>query len=60
MILFDLIVLRQSSIAASVKATKKAPAETEKGVPLAPSAKDLNPWYSTDRDKVEEVENEKT
>ena len=23
--------------------------ETEKGVPLAPSAKDLNPWYSSSR-----------
>ncbi|CCM05684.1 uncharacterized protein FIBRA_07915 [Fibroporia radiculosa] len=25
---------------------KKAPPETEKGIPLAPSAKDLKPWYS--------------
>ncbi|KJA22039.1 hypothetical protein HYPSUDRAFT_672254 [Hypholoma sublateritium FD-334 SS-4] len=38
---------------------KKAPAEMEKGVPLAPSAKDLNPWYSSDRDKIEEEQNEK-
>jgi len=29
-----------------VRSTKKAPPETEKGVALAPSAKDLKPWYS--------------
>ncbi|EMD31045.1 hypothetical protein CERSUDRAFT_120170 [Gelatoporia subvermispora B] len=28
---------------------KAAPAETEKGIPLAPSAKDLKPWYSDRR-----------
>ena len=34
----------------AIRATKKtAPSEAEKGVALAPSAKDLNPWYS---DKV--------
>jgi len=26
--------------------TKKPAAETDKGVPLAPSEKDLKPWYS--------------
>ena len=32
---------------AAIKATKKVtPAETEKGIPLAPLAKDLKPWYS--------------
>jgi hypothetical protein len=37
----------QNAISAAIKASKKAdPSETEKGVPLAPSAKDLNPWYS--------------
>ena len=37
----------QSSLMAAIKATKKVlPAETEKGVPLAPLAKDLKPWYS--------------
>ena len=46
---------------AAIKATKKAtPAETEKGVPLAPSAKDLKPWYSErTREPAEEVEDEK-
>ncbi|GLB36877.1 putative N-terminal domain of CBF1 interacting co-repressor CIR [Lyophyllum shimeji] len=39
--------LEQASMMAAIRATKKAePAETEKGVPLAPSAKDLKPWYS--------------
>lgn len=38
----------------SVRASKKATQlEAEKGVPLAPSAKDLNPWYS-ERDKGQE------
>ena len=33
-----------------VRSTKKVPpSESEKGIALAPSAKDLNPWYS-DRD----------
>jgi hypothetical protein len=40
-------ICRQNAIAAAIKASKKAdPSETDKGVPLAPSAKDLNPWYS--------------
>ncbi|TFK38813.1 hypothetical protein BDQ12DRAFT_683403 [Crucibulum laeve] len=39
--------LEHNSLAISLKATKKAaPVETEKGVPLAPSEKDLKPWYS--------------
>ncbi|KAG6830413.1 hypothetical protein H0H87_008196 [Tephrocybe sp. NHM501043] len=47
--------LEQSSITTAILASKKAePAETEKGVPLAPSAKDLKPWYSErNRDKEE-------
>ncbi|RPD53691.1 hypothetical protein L226DRAFT_502299 [Lentinus tigrinus ALCF2SS1-7] len=44
---------RQGSMALMpVRSTKKGPpaaSESEKGVALAPSAKDLNPWYS-DRD----------
>ena len=46
---------------AAIKATKKVtPAETEKGVPLAPSAKDLKPWYSErNRESAEEVQDEK-
>ena len=46
---------------AAIKATKKVtPAETEKGIPLAPSAKDLKPWYSEGaREPVEEVQDEK-
>lgn len=43
--------LEQSSMVAAIKSTVKAKttvaaAETEKGVPLAPSEKDLKPWYS--------------
>ena len=51
----------QSSIMAAIKATKKAaPAETEKGVPLAPLAKDLKPWYSErTREPAEEVQDDK-
>ena len=48
---------------AAIKATKKVtPAETEKGVPLAPSAKDLKPWYSErtlEQPAEEEVQDEK-
>jgi hypothetical protein len=48
---------------AAIKATKKAtPDESEKGVPLAPSAKDLKPWYSErtrEQPAVEEVQDEK-
>ncbi|KAG6917272.1 hypothetical protein DXG01_003220 [Tephrocybe rancida] len=49
--------LEHTSISAAIRATKKVePAETEKGVPLAPSAKDLNPWYSErNKDKKEET-----
>ena len=42
----------------AVRATKKTtPSEAEQGVPLAPSAKDLNPWYSDkarDRGQISE------
>lgn len=39
--------LEQNAITAAVNATKKTKtSETDKGVPLAPSAKDLKPWYS--------------
>ncbi|EEB92939.1 hypothetical protein MPER_08475, partial [Moniliophthora perniciosa FA553] len=40
--------LEQNSIAAAASIRSKkpgAPSETEKGVPLAPSKKDLSPWY---------------
>lgn len=40
---------------------KKPAAETEKGVPLAPSEKDLKPWYS-DKGKgrtVDDMDNDK-
>ncbi|KAJ7191682.1 hypothetical protein GGX14DRAFT_316644, partial [Mycena pura] len=54
--------LEHNGIAAAMRTTKKAePVETERGVPLAPSAKDLNPWY-TERNKTnpdEEVVDEK-
>jgi len=53
--------LEQSSLMAAIKATKKVtPAETEKGVALAPSAKDLNPWYSErTREPAEDVQDDK-
>ncbi|PFH45107.1 hypothetical protein AMATHDRAFT_71988 [Amanita thiersii Skay4041] len=42
--------LEQSSLAVAIKATRKAdPAPTDKGVPLAPTEKDLKPWYSERR-----------
>ncbi|TFK81345.1 hypothetical protein K466DRAFT_502299 [Polyporus arcularius HHB13444] len=51
---------RQTTVHMPVRSTKNqnlkgpagaaAAAESEKGVPLAPSAKDLNPWYS-DKDR---------
>jgi len=47
-------------MAKSIKAKKDDPTETEKGVPLAPSAKDLKPWYvgglDDDLDKEKEAE----
>ena len=50
---------RQNAIAAAVKATRKAdPSETDKGVPLAPSAKDLKPWYSEKRKESQNDEEE--
>ncbi|ESK93597.1 hypothetical protein Moror_1603 [Moniliophthora roreri MCA 2997] len=42
--------LEQSAIAAAASIRSKkpgAPDETEKGIPLAPSKKDLSPWYSS-------------
>lgn len=30
---------------------KAAASETEKGVPLAPSAKDMKPWYSDEKSR---------
>jgi len=40
--------LEQGELATAISSTKKAtPAATDKGVPLAPSEKDLNPWYSS-------------
>jgi hypothetical protein len=45
------MVCSQSSIAAAIQASRAASKpskekEEEKGVRLAPSEKDLNPWYS--------------
>ncbi|KAF7289892.1 hypothetical protein MIND_01363900 [Mycena indigotica] len=53
--------LEQSSIAASIRtATKKKgeATETDRGVPLAPSAKDLNPWYIEPAKKGEDDDDE--
>ncbi|KAF8157674.1 hypothetical protein K438DRAFT_1620710, partial [Mycena galopus ATCC 62051] len=39
-----------STIATAIRTAKKTkPVETERGVPLAPSAKDLRPWYTESR-----------
>ncbi|KAJ6518986.1 hypothetical protein C8R45DRAFT_10891 [Mycena sanguinolenta] len=39
--------LEHNAIATAIQTAKKAePVETERGVPLAPSAKDLKPWYT--------------
>ncbi|KAH9943955.1 hypothetical protein B0H21DRAFT_694971 [Amylocystis lapponica] len=38
--------LERQALPLSVRTTKKEPVETDKGIPLAPSAKDLKPWYS--------------
>ncbi|KAF7979704.1 hypothetical protein HWV62_41042 [Athelia sp. TMB] len=43
--LFEDLEQGQSSFSRSLHNKKKEPEETEKGVPLAPSAKDLKPWY---------------
>ncbi|RDB27181.1 hypothetical protein Hypma_004380 [Hypsizygus marmoreus] len=53
--------LEENAIATAIRATKKAePAETEKGVPLAPSAKDLKPWYSERQsERAEETPDER-
>ncbi|KAH7923757.1 hypothetical protein BV22DRAFT_1035956 [Leucogyrophana mollusca] len=40
---------QQATITALRASKKSTPGETDKGVPLAPSAKDLRPWYSTRR-----------
>jgi len=49
------------AIAAAVKAAKKAAqGETEKGVALAPAAKDFKLWYSSSNSyDTEEVEDER-
>ncbi|KAJ7268506.1 hypothetical protein C8J57DRAFT_1325319 [Mycena rebaudengoi] len=53
--------LEHNAIASAIKSTKKAdPVETDRGVPLAPSAKDLKPWYTEKTlDPDEEVIDEK-
>ncbi|KAJ6619291.1 hypothetical protein B0H10DRAFT_2026819 [Mycena sp. CBHHK59/15] len=53
--------LEHNEIATAIRTTKKTePVETDRGFPLAPSAKDLKPWY-TERavDPNEEVVDEK-
>ncbi|KAM5537549.1 hypothetical protein V8D89_008762 [Ganoderma adspersum] len=49
----DLEQQGMATMAIPVRSTKRAPPpeETERGVALAPSAKDLNPWYSSDRNR---------
>ncbi|KZT25480.1 hypothetical protein NEOLEDRAFT_1178276 [Neolentinus lepideus HHB14362 ss-1] len=50
--------IEQQSITEAIRKVKKTvPSESEKGFPLAPSAKDLKPWYSEkSRDKGKEVD----
>ncbi|KAJ4469175.1 hypothetical protein C8R41DRAFT_778236 [Lentinula lateritia] len=51
--------LEQNAIVAAAKASKKdIPVETDKGFALAPSAKDLNPWYSGSSDQKNLDEND--
>ncbi|KAG6334073.1 hypothetical protein ID866_5023 [Astraeus odoratus] len=54
--------LEQQELVLAARASKKTtPSEAEKGVPLAPSAKDLNPWYVDKhraRTEVEDVNGE--
>ncbi|KAF8163932.1 hypothetical protein K438DRAFT_273109 [Mycena galopus ATCC 62051] len=55
--------LEHNAIATAIQTAKKTePIETERGVPLAPSAKDLRPWYTEARtanpDNEEEVVDE--
>ncbi|PCH41882.1 hypothetical protein WOLCODRAFT_42773, partial [Wolfiporia cocos MD-104 SS10] len=38
--------LEQQAVLAQARSTKKPAPETEKGIPLAPTEKDLTPWYS--------------
>ncbi|PPQ98091.1 hypothetical protein CVT26_003261 [Gymnopilus dilepis] len=61
--LFEDLEITAMALAAKVS-KKKTPVEAEKGVALAPSAKDLNPWYSEksknkDSKPVEEGEEER-
>jgi hypothetical protein len=50
----------QNAITAAVKVSKKTTADAEKGFALAPSAKDLKPWYSeSTKTQPEEIEDEK-
>ncbi|KAF9816867.1 hypothetical protein IEO21_03841 [Rhodonia placenta] len=48
----------ERSMFSDPRSTKKAPPETEKGIPLAPAAKDLNPWYSDGASGKERETNE--
>ena len=44
---FFFFSIDQSSLIAAIKTSEKVtPAETEKGIPLVPFAKDLKLWYS--------------
>ncbi|EPT04430.1 hypothetical protein FOMPIDRAFT_1157633 [Fomitopsis schrenkii] len=54
--------VERQTISMHGRSTKKAAPETEKGIPLAPSEKDLKPWYSDrgngkgkDRDEARET-----
>ena len=50
----DVTFTQNAAVLASRVAKKADPAESEKGVPLAPSAKDLRPWYSEKARLVEQ------
>lgn len=60
--LLGFLISSSSAISQSMfsdpRSTKKAPPETEKGIPLAPAAKDLNPWYSDGASGKERETNE--
>ncbi|KAI0781514.1 hypothetical protein BD413DRAFT_31741 [Trametes elegans] len=44
----------------STRGKRSEPAESEKGFALAPSAKDLNPWYTDDKRRAKDERQEET
>ena len=50
-------LIPKQAVLAQARSTRKAAPETDKGIPLAPSEKDLKPWYSAkDSDQSRETD----